>query len=171
MILECCQILYTSLSFWGIVVEKGMKPVHQKHPCVLWAAGCQRHFYWVCQLGLELHERYHTIYQKTHKCLNHLKRLMEIDLCKIPVTITLNEWYKLPFVKPRVDTIFKKRICTEEPPQGCEFGVACMDLHLITPSLVQSYHNWYVEKQKNGMNMKWHKHQGVYSFVKTRCNM
>ena len=79
---------------------------------VLRAAGCQRHFYWVYQLGLELHERYHTIYHKTHKCLNHLKRLMEIDLCKIPVTITLNEWYKLPFVKPRVDTIFKKRICT-----------------------------------------------------------
>jgi len=66
MPLETAQMLCTNLS--QINIETPYKPVHQKHPCTIWAGQSQHNFKWLCDLGLALCMEYTYRYEKIHKC-------------------------------------------------------------------------------------------------------
>jgi len=66
MPLESAQMLCTNLV--KNKVYSPYLPVHQKHPCTLWAGQSRENFLWLCELGLELCIEYTHRYSKVHKC-------------------------------------------------------------------------------------------------------
>ena len=68
MSLETAQMLCT------VAVENGhkdpclYKPVHQKHPCTLWAGENVANWAWLCRHGIALCQEYTFRYDKRHKC-------------------------------------------------------------------------------------------------------
>jgi len=65
MPLETAQMLCTNLNKIGISTP--YLPVHQKHPCTLWAGINQDNFSWLCELGIALCLEYTARYNKVHK--------------------------------------------------------------------------------------------------------
>lgn len=85
MPLETSQMLCTNLHKIG--VSAPYLPVHQKHPCTLWAGINQSNFAWLCDLGLALCMEYTYRYKKVHKsedviklCIDHIGKLPEGEM-------------------------------------------------------------------------------------------
>lgn len=66
MPLESAQMLCTNLS--NLQIPTPYKPVHQKHPCTIWAGKSAQNYQWLCDLGLALCLEYTYRYKKIHKC-------------------------------------------------------------------------------------------------------
>lgn len=75
MPLETAQMMCTSLNKIG--VETPYLPVHQKHPCTIWAGISQENFRWLGNLGLALCDEYTYRYGKVHKCESIIKFCLE----------------------------------------------------------------------------------------------
>ena len=90
MILESAQMLCTSS--WSLGVEAPYKPVHQKHPCTLWAGKSLQNWLWLKQLALDLNKEFMYRYDKDvwHKSaemvysLKHPEKLPNIGLTEFP---------------------------------------------------------------------------------------
>jgi hypothetical protein len=65
MPLETAQMLCTCLN--KIDVSTPYLPVHQKHPCTLWAGINRSNYKWLCELGFALSMEYTYRYNKVHK--------------------------------------------------------------------------------------------------------
>jgi hypothetical protein len=66
MVLETTQMLSTVHWRWD---DRGpYLPVHQKHPCTLWAGESVANYNWLLQLGHALCKEYTYRYEKVHKC-------------------------------------------------------------------------------------------------------
>ena len=66
MPLETCQMLSTT---WHRYENDGpYLPVHQKHPCTLWAGASVENYVWLWRLGKALCIEYSYRYGKTHAC-------------------------------------------------------------------------------------------------------
>lgn len=68
MPLETAQMLCTNLVKLGI--DSPYLPVHQKHPCTLWAGLTKENYSWLCDLGLALCMEFTYRYKKVHSCEN-----------------------------------------------------------------------------------------------------
>mgnify|MGYP003112090789 FL=1 len=66
MPLETCQMLSTVHHRYSN--DGPYKPVHQKHPCTLWAGQTVENYRWLWKLGIELCKEYTYRYEKTHAC-------------------------------------------------------------------------------------------------------
>jgi len=53
------------------------RPVHQKHPCTLWAGQTIENYRWLWRLGIALCKEYTYRYEKTHAC----ERILAILRC------------------------------------------------------------------------------------------
>lgn len=124
------------------VYESAYKPTHSKHPCVLWTRACDVHFEWTLKHGLALAAEYARRFEKTHKCSYHLAHIEEhwraqgwmSEDRKIPAIITANEWiqwqkdeFNAGYIKAKTIDENCHRIACINPPEGCLFGVVCMD--------------------------------------------
>ena len=74
MPLEEAQMLCTAL--WhhapSYAEEKNLyKPVHQKHPCTLWAMECRMNYMWATNLYIAMLQEYTKRYNKTHGASKH----------------------------------------------------------------------------------------------------
>ena len=74
MPLEEAQMLCTSL--WhhapDYAEEHGLyKPVHQKHPCTLWAMECRMNYMWATNLYYAMLQEYTKRYHKVHGASKH----------------------------------------------------------------------------------------------------
>ena len=142
MLLESTQILYAALHLRGIpVVGEGYAVTHKNHPCVLWAAGCRAHFRWLLDLAQALcaeytmraFERQGTY--KTHACEPHLARIRlamaAVDPVDFPEQITAAKWisWLTDTLKLAARAVLEMvgRVATCNPPEGCLFGVLCVE--------------------------------------------
>jgi len=74
MPLEEAQMLCTTL--WHHAPEYAeendlYKPVHQKHPCTLWAMECRMNFMWATNLYVAMLQEYTKRYHKVHGASKH----------------------------------------------------------------------------------------------------
>lgn len=67
MILETAQMLCTVADRYGYKDPCLYKPVHQKHPCTLWAGETAANWAWLCKHGIALSKEYTFRYGKKHK--------------------------------------------------------------------------------------------------------
>ncbi len=77
MPLETVQMLCTVQ--WTLGNTAPYKPVHQKHPCTLWAGKTRRNYSWLWVFGLALCQEYSFRYGRKHKCVDVL---YDLDLQK-----------------------------------------------------------------------------------------
>ena len=86
MILESCQLLYTS--HWAMSApppfiecakNSGYKPTHAKHPCSLWLLESLDNYRWLVSLAWELCREYTFRYGKRHACEEHLEWLSIVE--------------------------------------------------------------------------------------------
>lgn len=177
MILECTQLLYTSFHLWGVDVQSACSiaprpyaATHRHHPCALWTAGCQAHFKWVLELAFALCERYTFIYNKRHACVDHLVNLSQNTLDHMPSHIDPDAWLlwiRDTLSSPNHETI---RYGTRSPPNGCTFGVLCINDTSVDPDgdVVATYHNYYAHKALvDNVRMRWNKQDFVPSDLQT----
>ena len=75
MPLETTQML--SSVHWRHDAEGPYLPVHQKHPCTLWAGQTVENYKWLWKLGIALCKEYTFRYEKTHAC----ERVLAILRC------------------------------------------------------------------------------------------
>ena len=73
MPLETTQMLSTT--HWRYDNPAPYKPVHQKHPCTLWAGQTITNYMWLWKLGMALCEEYSYRYGKVHGCQKVLQLL------------------------------------------------------------------------------------------------
>ena len=66
MPLETTQMLCTVN--WRYNQEAPYKPVHQKHPCTLWAGETVNNYRWLWKLGISLCKEYTFRYNRVHAC-------------------------------------------------------------------------------------------------------
>ena len=71
------------------------KPVHQKHPCTLWAGQTVENYRWLWKLGIELCKEYTYRYEKIHAC----QRVLAILRCP-PVQLTARGFTKFAQAMP-----------------------------------------------------------------------
>jgi len=57
--------------------DRPFRPVHQKHPCTLWAGQTIENYRWLWRLGIALCKEYTYRYEKTHAC----ERILAILRC------------------------------------------------------------------------------------------
>lgn len=193
MCVETTQILYSALEHWGIRdrFERAYRVTHLKHPCVLWTAAAVAHFEWVLALGVELCGEYRRRYakgDKQHACLERLLDIREKYEAfvpdSVPREIGCDEWLE----RLRQDSggsgertaeSCGRRVAQKSAPQGCRFGVACVDADEIPAttgptSLTRSYRLLYarraVEWSDKGTPMMWKKQRiprkGMRSIMK-----
>ena len=80
MPLEEAQMLCTTLWHYApdYAEEHGLyKPVHQKHPCTLWAMECQINYIWAFGLYDAMLTEYTNRYKKIHGAVKHFTPLWE----------------------------------------------------------------------------------------------
>jgi hypothetical protein len=99
MPLETAQMLSTVLFKKG--VKTSYRPVHQKHPCTLWAGESRANFLWLCDLGLSLSDEYTFRYGKVHKSLSVIEfAIMNCDVIEegglTRFALAMPEEYKQP---------------------------------------------------------------------------
>ncbi len=180
MVVETAQILYTYLDSIGELsqlvlktahgdVLEPYKPTHAHHPCVLWLHGGRSHFDWLVELGLCLCDRYQRIYDKVHKTCEHLFALRTwVYLDRLPTNCLADEWLtrlEAHGIKPHVRAACAAKVCLTNPPDGCNFGVACMADDTVPLecdadgdfNLVATYRNLYAHKNAVEFRMRWHK--------------
>ena len=80
MPLEEAQMLCTTL--WHHAPEYAeendlYKPVHQKHPCTLWAMECRMNYMWATNLYVAMLLEYTARYKKEHGATKHFKSLWD----------------------------------------------------------------------------------------------
>lgn len=78
MVLETAQMLCTVVVLSG--GDAPYRPVHAKHPCVLWAQKCKANWLWLRKFGLALSREYTFRYGKTHKSQYVIEALKTPDL-------------------------------------------------------------------------------------------
>ena len=66
MPLETTQMLSTV--HWRYNNDGPYLPVHQKHPCTLWAGQTVENYIWLWKLGIALCEEFTHRYDKVHSC-------------------------------------------------------------------------------------------------------
>lgn len=188
MIIETAQMLYTFLDSLGLIprfleacagIVDGdgkaivpYKPTHKHHPCVLWLHGGRAHFHWLAALGLQLCRRYGEIYGKTHKTAKHLELLMAFGIGvreQLPTDCWPAEWLQrlqAHGVKRDVIAACAAKVCLADAPDGCRFGVACMNDETVPleldengdASTIYSYRSLMGHKQAVDLkNMRWDK--------------
>ena len=180
MVVETAQILYTYLDSIGELsrlvlktthgdVLEPYKPTHAHHPCVLWLHGGRSHFDWLVELGLCLCDRYRLIYDKVHNTCAHLVALRTwVYLDRLPADCLADEWLtrlEAHGIKPHVRAACAAKVCLTNPPDGCNFGVACMADDTVPLecdadgdfNLVATYRNLYAHKNAVMFRMKWRK--------------
>ncbi len=164
MILEICQLLYTS--WWcnhGKVKKLENDPcphdvykcTHKNHPSAIWVRVNPKHYDWALELGLCLCRQYTMRYGRTHRCESHLQRL-----CKL----------KWPEVTPESEQFPKCKAphkrATVGLPLECEyFDCAISDdvwdecAHYEKGQLhgVKTYRNYYKTKGSDKWTLKWYK--------------
>ena len=125
MILEYCQILYTTHHLLGSELPPdAYKQTHKKHPSVLWTVSNKKHYDWLCCLALELNREYEFRYEpkRPHACHKHLLWLQENP----PHAILDLTW-------------------TDPPP-------AMPDQYKVPGNSIESYRNFYrIDKSKKGI--------------------
>jgi hypothetical protein len=70
MVLETCQILMTSLNYYG--VSTPYKATHKNHPCCIWARESSENFEWLMKHFIALLSEYKYRYGKTHACFQYV---------------------------------------------------------------------------------------------------
>ena len=185
MIVESTQILYTALHLLGISVHnvvchtpegdffdtKPYRPTHKHHPSVLWVLGGRSHFEWLLRMALELCALYTAHFGKKHRSHYHLEALNE-RICRdeLPDDVCSHGWLERLRdigLSERVVNSCEQRVTTESSPQGCGFGIRCIDTNepetgigyrdVVTnpDDLVQSYREFYAFKAKHSFCMRW----------------
>jgi len=111
---------------------KPYRSTHAKHPCMLWTAACDAHFEWVLAHGIALVHQYETRYGKRGLCYYHITHIRDnwqqhgwASPRSIPSTITPQVWLNSLDTSLRDDNT--TRVACLHPPDGCIFGVVCMD--------------------------------------------
>jgi len=179
MLLECLQILYTALSLRGCAVTAPLvlpsgetrapyKPTHARHPCVLWAAGCQTHFAWVVRLARALSAEYTRRYGKQHLCSYHLEHVQEHLRTHgfppaMPLTVTPADWLQWVSTRVSAKAASHPRVATVNPPEGTAFGVLAITDNTSDPvrtasgelDAVASYRRFYAWKAEHRVKMRW----------------
>lgn len=116
-----------------------MKPLskgHKQHPCFFWVCASPHHVWWTLQYALALCKEYSLRNNKPkrpcpdHKTEYHLLHILaHTPKPTSPCTCTVDEFKKyissldINSKKP-LETI---KTCTENPPQGCLFGVLAIN--------------------------------------------
>jgi hypothetical protein len=77
MILESCQLLYTTHWVTGSKPTQGYKATHVKHPCSLWLLESLDNYRWLISLAKELCREYTFRYKKHHACEVHVAWLSD----------------------------------------------------------------------------------------------
>jgi hypothetical protein len=180
-IVECTQILYTSLFLLSIptfeiachtpegdcFVVKPYSVTHSSHPVVLWILGGRSHFSWLLQLALQLCARYTLRFKKKHSSEYHLEAFANrIDFNTLPDDADVLTWiHRLREKGISENAILScaERVATQSPPEGCLFGVCCIDHEKLGISeilgnrndVVRSYREYYAFKAKTQFAMQW----------------
>lgn len=185
MIVETAQLLYTYLhsighvspvadAIEGLVDRKGKalepyKATHTSHPCGLWLHGGRAHFFWLCELGLRLCDRFELIYGNVHRTATHLLALyFYTPPERLPANCWPAEWLRrlaAHGVKKDVIAHCAATVCLADPPDGCHFGVACMGDEVVPlecdedghASAVYSTRSVYGHKSAVDFRMTWEK--------------
>jgi len=174
MLLEATQILYTVMYMMNIDTSVlGTKPyrkTHEFHPCTLWALACKAHAYWILDFAIALGVVRQNVYKTGHKSTEHLdamKRTMCFD--SLPATTTPAKWAKqlkgMGISDDNIKSCLSK-VALKNPPNGCIFGVACVDVpdYLVDDifvycgtqiDLVETYRRFMVFKAKRKMSFEW----------------
>jgi len=176
MILETAQILYTAIQSVGATLpphpDPAVKPyrkTHEHHPCVLWAPASRAHMKWLIDLGVALSDCFNANRGKQHGSAVHLRHMQaHLDLTQFPEVCHPVKWYQHLCDQGLDDELVERcyrKVATVNPPQGCMFGVVCIDDDLWPDTvvfakggfidLVASYRNYYVHKAKHAFVMQW----------------
>jgi uncharacterized protein YqcC (DUF446 family) len=110
MTLETCQILMTSLNYYG--VSTPYKATHKNHPCCIWARETRENFQWLLKHFIALLFEYQFRYGKKHKCLQYINFLYS-NINKIPEGI-LTEHKNCTKFKEVDDTILAYRMALKD---------------------------------------------------------
>lgn len=162
------------------VLAKPYSSTHTKNPCILWTSACDVHFEWTLAHGLAIADEYSKRYGKRSKCHYHLYHIQTFwklygwnSPRNIPHILTAEQW--LDSLAPTLRDNNRLRIASTNAPNGCLFGVVCMDpehrlVHSDTDDrssidLTGSYSKFYDYKRHVAFKrpMKWSrraKHSG-----------
>ena len=103
MVLETTQMLSTVHWRWD---NRGpYLPVHQKHPCTLWAGESVANYKWLLKLGVALCREYTYRYEKVHKC----ELLLEHPLAEAPCNLQVMEERQQPTAPAQAMPVQYKR--------------------------------------------------------------
>jgi len=120
----------------SVIIEyeyvKPYRSTHTKHPCMLWTGACDAHFLWTLAHGIALVNEYSCRFGKCGLCYYHIRHIRDhwrmhgwSSPRDIPSTITPQTWLNSLAPTLRNDNV--TRIACLNPPEGCVFGVVCMD--------------------------------------------
>lgn len=139
IILEICQMLYTSWYFAGEYdtvtslapfnksgSARGYKPAHKGHPMTMWVASSQANYIFAADIALALAEEYTARYSKIHSCEIHARWLRT----NLPSHFELR-------------TSPKAYYATEVPP-GLTPIPECMPDDYKVPNVVDAYQMYYI---------------------------
>lgn len=159
---EAVQILYTILYKWDVVPggpvncgERGVhgvyKSAYHRHPITLWGAACQAHAMWIYDHCKAIFAKYTRIYKKKHLSEYHADHWMQhVEQCgfpkDMPEKIEAHQWLKNLDMRAR--DIVQTRVCLDNPPSGCKFGILAFD-KIMVPYIndcVASYQAYYEYK-------------------------
>ena len=155
MILEITEMLYTAQWHgreqvdWAKCKYPPYRPTHKNHPCSVWIRAKKEHYDWALQLGLSLCSEYNRRYSKTHKCLEHLKRLETMGYPK-PIE-------KETYIAP------KHKRATVNCPEGCDYFDCAINDKLFDScavykngqlDCVNTYRKYYLTKE---WDMHWNR--------------
>ena len=189
MILESTQILYAALDHLNIPMLsffvfkdgeakhlKPYKPTHKHHPSVLWVLGGRSHFQWLLDMALELCRIHAELRSNVHLCEHHLKQIDNVSRSLLPEDASPDNWLRRLCdmgIPDKVVESCRSKIVTKSAPQGCSFGVCCIETDgsvdkgdICTDDVVQSYTSYYAFKAKCKMAMTWKGSQQVPKAMK-----
>lgn len=140
---ETTQILYTLLWLWGVTPagpvpcgdlgERDVyKPAYVRHPCVLWAASCQKAATWVLEHAKAIVREYsRRAGGRRHLCEYHIKHCRSHVAqhgwpSGMPKRVAADAW--LATLDDKTRAAVEWRVASKNPPKGCAFGVLAMDM-------------------------------------------